>query len=43
MKLARMAKLMKEADEVLSIVVASSRTARRNANPQSAIRNPQSP
>jgi four helix bundle protein len=43
MEMARMANLMKEADEVLSIVVASSRTARRNANPQSAIRNPQSP
>jgi four helix bundle protein len=40
-KPARLVNLMKEADELLSIVVASERTARRNANPQSATRNPQ--
>jgi four helix bundle protein len=40
-KASRLEKLMEEADELLRIVVASSQTARRNANPQSAIRNPQ--
>jgi four helix bundle protein len=39
-KQSRLSNLLSEADEILSIVVASSRTARRNANPQSAIRNP---
>jgi len=38
-KPARLTNLMKEANELLSIVVASAQTARRNANPQSAIRN----
>jgi four helix bundle protein len=42
LKPARVACLMKEADELLRIVIASTQTARRNANPQSAIRNPQS-
>ncbi len=37
----RLANLMREAEEPLRIVVASSLTARRNFNPQSAIRNPQ--
>ena len=41
-KPARLKNLMQEGDELLRIVIASSRTARRNANPQSAIRNPQS-
>jgi len=40
-KQSRLSNLLNEADEILSIVVASARTARRNANPQSAIRNPQ--
>ena len=40
-KPARLTNWMKEANELLSIVVASAQTARRNANPQSAIRNPQ--
>ena len=34
--------LMKEANEILAIIVASIRTARENRNPQSAIRNPKS-
>ena len=34
--------LMKEADEILAIIVASIRTAKENRNPQSAIRNPKS-
>jgi four helix bundle protein len=37
----RMSNLMKEADELLRIEVASVLTARRKPNPQSAIRNPQ--
>jgi four helix bundle protein len=40
-KQTRLVKLMDEADELLGIVVASMQTARRNGNPQSAIRNPQ--
>jgi four helix bundle protein len=41
MKQSRLASLMKEADELLRIIVTSSKTARRNLNPQSAIRSPQ--
>ena len=40
-KAVRIADLMKEADEILAMVVASAKTARFQ-NPQSAIRNPQS-
>jgi four helix bundle protein len=40
MKPRRLTNLMKEADELLSMVVVSSRTAKTCANPQSAIRNP---
>ncbi len=43
MKASRLAALMGESDEILSLVVASCRTARARANPQSAIRNPPSP
>jgi len=38
----RVANLMAEGNELLSIVVASLRTSRTRRNPQSAIRNPQS-
>ena len=38
----RVAVLMAEGEEILSMVVASLRTARSRPNPQSAIRNPQS-
>ena len=38
----RVANLMAEGNELLSIVVASIRTSRTRRNPQSAIRNPQS-
>jgi four helix bundle protein len=41
MSQSRLAGLMNETDELLRIVVASSKTARRRINPQSAIRNPQ--
>ena len=41
-KPARLKNLMEEANELLSITIASAKTARYNANPQSAIRNPQS-
>ena len=41
-KPSRLANLMREADELLSITVASCKTARRNANRRSTIRNPQS-
>ncbi len=41
MKLPRLSGLMTEGNELLSLVVASSRTARSRSNPQSAIRNPQ--
>ncbi len=34
------AELMKEAEEILSIVVASAKTARMRNNPQSVIANP---
>jgi len=39
---ARVANLMTEGNELLSIIVASVRTSRTRRNPQSAIRNPQS-
>ena len=39
---ARVANLMSEGDELLSIIVASLRTSRKRRNPQSAILNPQS-
>ncbi len=41
MKPRRLSGLMTEGNELLSLVVASSRTARSRSNPQSAIRNPQ--
>jgi four helix bundle protein len=41
MKRSRLQSLMDEAEELLRIIVASSKTARRHVNPQSAIRNPQ--
>ena len=40
-KLSRVQALTNEANELLKIIVASSKTARWNRNPQSAIRNPQ--
>jgi four helix bundle protein len=42
-KPSRLTNLMSEADELLSIMVASSKTARRNANARSSIRNRRSP
>jgi four helix bundle protein len=38
----KLAELLNEANELTAIAVASIRTARRAANPQSAVRNPQS-
>ena len=40
MKPARLSKLMREADELLAMIVASCKTAKWGKNPQSAIRNP---
>jgi four helix bundle protein len=40
MKAVRMANLMKEANELLAMVVVSCKTARSRKNPQSEIRNP---
>jgi four helix bundle protein len=40
MKVGRLSNLMKEADELLAMIVASCKTARIANNPQSAIRNP---
>jgi four helix bundle protein len=42
MKQARLTSLMKEADEILSLVIASTKTAKTRNNPKSAIRNQQS-
>jgi four helix bundle protein len=41
MKRPKLESLLAEADELLRIVVASAKTARRNSSPRSAIRNPQ--
>jgi len=41
-KASRLAYLMREANEILALVVASLNTARSRGNPQSAVNNPQS-